>query len=322
MKLMPALKASFSVCALGAVLTASAQAEELLKPFLAAPDQQGDIRAVGDQLKKRLKDSGFSVVGDYVPYAKSRVLAVTSDALKRAAGKTDRGGYGAVMRVSLAEEGKSVQVACTNPRYLAAAYHLPDSLDRASEALNKAVGCQEPFGSQGMSAKDVADYNYAVGMEYFEDAYDLGKFDSFEAAVKSVEASLAEKKGGVEKVYRVDIPGRQQVVFGVAMRTEAAGGDKYGDDAFQMGMVDVDARKRAAYLPYEILVSGNKAEALHMRYRMALYFPDLSMMGSGPSFFKLRSSPDAILQALRSTSGGKVEEPVQAGAWGMPGSSY
>jgi hypothetical protein len=170
-----------------------------------------------------------------------------------------------------------------------------------------------------MSAKDLANYNYAVGMEYFEDAYDLGQFGSFEEAVKTIEANLASKKGGVEKVYRVDIPGRQQVLFGVAMRTEAAGGDKYADDAFLMGVVDAEGRKRAAYLPYEILVRGNKAEALHMRYRMALYFPDLPMMGSGPSFFKLNSSPDAVLQALREVSGGRVDEPTHAGGWGAQG---
>lgn len=319
MKLMPALKASFSVCALGMALATSAQAEELLKPFLAAPDQQGDIRAVGEQLKKKLKESGFTVVGDYAPYDKTRVLALTSDALKKTAAKTDRGAYGAVMRVSLADAGGVVQVACTHPGYLAAAYHLQDSLDKVTEALNKVVGCREPYGAKGMSASDVAGYNYAVGMEYFEDAYDLGTFGSFEEAVKTIEANLADKKGGVEKVYRVDIPGKQQVLFGVAMRTEAAGGDKYADDAFQMGVIDLEAHKRAAYLPYEILVSGNKAEALHMRYRMALYFPDLPMMGSGPSFFKLKSSPDAVLQALRKASGGKVEEATQAADWGTQG---
>lgn len=319
MKLMPALKASFSVCALGIVLTTSVQAEELLKPFLAAPDQQGDLRAVGEQLKKKLKESGFTVVGDYAPYDKTRVLAVTSDALKKTASKTDRGAYGAVMRVSLADTGGVVQVACTNPTYLAAAFRLQDVLANTAEALEQSIGCKEPFGAKGRSAKDLANYNYAVGMEYFEDAYDLGKFGSFEEAVKTIEANLADKKGGVEKVYRVDIPGKQQVLFGVAMRTEAAGGDKYGDDAFQMGMIDVEPRKRAAYLPYEILVSGNKAEALHMRYRMALYFPDLSMMGEGASFFKLRSSPDAVLQALRKASGGKVEEATSPAGWGTQG---
>ncbi|MEF3194175.1 MAG: hypothetical protein K6346_08175 [Halothiobacillaceae bacterium] len=224
MKLISLLKTSFSACALGMALATSVQAEELLKPFLAAPDQQGDTRAVGDQLKKRLKDAGFTVVGDYVPYDKTRVLALTSDALKKTAAKTDRGAYGAVMRVSLADAGGAVQVACTNPGYLAAAYHLQGSLDKVADALNKAVGCREPYGAEGMRASDLADYHYAAGMEYFEDVYDLGKFGSFEEAVKTIEANLADKKGGVEKVYRVDIPGKPQVLFGVAMRTEAAGG--------------------------------------------------------------------------------------------------
>ncbi len=52
-----------------------------------------------------------------------------------------------------------------------------------------------------------------------------------------------------------------------------------------------------------------------MRYRMALFFPDLPMMGDGPSFFKLRSSPDEVLQALRKVSGGKVDEPTHAQGW-------
>lgn len=320
MKLMPALKASFSACALGMVLAASAHAEELLKPFLAAPDQREDFRTVSDQLKKKLKESGFTVVGDYAPYDKTRVLVLTSDALKKTAAKTDRGAYGAVMRVSLADTGGAVQVACTNPAYLAAAFRLQDSLAKTAEALEKSIGCKEPFGANGMSAKDLANYNYAVGMEYFDDAYDLGKFGSFEEAVKSIEANLADRKGGVEKVYRVDIPGKQQVLFGVAMRTEAAGGDKYADEAFHLGVIDVEGRKRAAYLPYEILVNGSKVEALHLRYRMALFFPDLPMLGSGPSFFKLSSAPDAVLQALRKVSGGKVEEPTQAAGWGAPGS--
>jgi hypothetical protein len=63
------------------------------------------------------------------------------------------------------------------------------------------------------------------------------------------------------------------------------------------------------------VINGNKAEALHMRYRMALFFPDLPMMGDGPSFFKLRSSPDEVLQALRKVSGGKVDEPTHAQGW-------
>ncbi|MEW6445174.1 MAG: hypothetical protein ACOZAQ_00025 [Pseudomonadota bacterium] len=316
---MSALKSGFSVCVLGLAGMLSAQAEELLKPFLSAPDQAGDVRTVGEQVKKSLKEAGFSVLGEYAVHDTSRVFAVTSDVLRKTAARTERGAYGAVMRVALAEEGGKVQVSCTHPRYLAKAYRLADSLESVLTALEGAVGCKTPYGAQGISARELADYHYAVGMEYFEDVYDLGKYASFEEAVKTVEANLAEKKAGVGKVYRVDIPGRQQVLFGVAMRTKAAGGDKYADDAFQMAVVDADARKRAAYLPYEILVNGAKAEALHMRYRMALYFPDLPMVGDGPSFFKLSSSPDAVLQVLRTVSGGKVDEPSSAQGWQMGG---
>ncbi|MEW6764965.1 MAG: hypothetical protein AB1344_04130 [Pseudomonadota bacterium] len=315
MKLMKALKLSFSVCVLGGALAASAHAEELLKPFLAAPDLTGEVGPVGDQLKSNLKEAGLRVVGDYTAYGKTRVLAVTNDALRKIAARTERGAYGAVMRVALVGGEGKVQVSCTNPGYLAAAYRLGDNLAGVAGSLEKSVGCKEPYGAKGMSASDVADYHYAVGMEYFEDAYDLGKYASFEEAVKKIEANLAEKKGGVGKVYRVDIPGKQQVLFGVALRTKAAGGDKYADDAFQMGIVDDEGRKRAACLPYEILVTGNKAEALHMRYRMALYFPDLPMVGEGASFFKLSSSPDAVLQALRTASGGKIDEPTSAQGW-------
>lgn len=315
MKLMSVLKFSLSACVLGVAISASAQAEELLKPFLAAPQQAGNVKAVGDQLKKNLKEAGFAVVGDYSPYGKTRVLAVTNDLLKKTAAKTDRGGYGAVMRVAMAEAGENVQVSCTHPGYLAAAYRLGDALGSVKEALEKSVGCKEPYGANGISAADLGGYHYAVGMEYFEDVYDLGKYASFEEAVKTVEANLAEKKAGISKVYRVDVPGKQQVVFGVAMRTREAGGEKFADDAVQMEIVDADARKRAAYLPYEIVINGSKAEALHMRYRMALFFPDLPMMGEGPSFFKLSASPDAVLQALRKASGGKVDEPTHAQGW-------
>jgi len=101
MKLISVLKGSFSACVLGVALSASAQAEGLLKPFLAAPDQSGDLKTVTDQVKKSLKEGGFTVVGDHSPYGKTRVLAVTSDALKKVAAKSERGAYGAVMRVSL-----------------------------------------------------------------------------------------------------------------------------------------------------------------------------------------------------------------------------
>ena len=52
-----------------------------------------------------------------------------------------------------------------------------------------------------------------------------------------------------------------------------------------------------AYFPYEILVRGTEVEALHMRFRMAVHFPDLNMMGEH-GFTKLMASPGATEDAL------------------------
>ena len=63
---------------------------------------------------------------------------------------------------------------------------------------------------------------------------------------------------------------------------------------------------RYAFLPYEVLLNNKEAEALNLRFRMALFFPDLPMMGSDASFFKLRSSPDAIKKVLQKAMGGAL----------------
>ena len=48
-----------------------------------------------------------------------------------------------------------------------------------------------------------------------------------------------------------------------------------------------------------MLVRGQEVEALHMRFRMAVHFPDLSMMGAH-GFTKLMASPGATEDALES----------------------
>jgi len=134
----------------------------------------------------------------------------------------------------------------------------------------------------------------------------LAEYKSYEEGVKTVEANLAKGVAGVTKVYRIDIPGKQETVFGVAMKgkTEA---DKYMDDKYIMSEIDFKEVKSAAHLPYEILVSGNKAYALYARFRIAVSFPDLSMMGKN-SFMNIMKSPEAIRKALTLAAGGEFEE--------------
>ncbi|MEW5838301.1 MAG: hypothetical protein AB1717_05665 [Pseudomonadota bacterium] len=276
------------------------------KPFLAAPVQAGTAKDVGDQIKGKLKEAGFAVVGDYAPLANGRVLIVSSDALKKSAAKGERSAYGATMRVSLAEKNGKVSVSCTNPEYFSAAYHMGANVAEVKKGLEVAAGCNEPFGAGDMSAADVADYHYAVGMEYLDDVYVLGEFASFEEAKKAVDAGLESNALGVKKVYRVDIPGKNQVVYGVALATSK--NNKDADDGHIMAVLDQGEKNRLGYLPYEILVNNNKVEALHMRYRAALYFPQLPMLGDGASFFKLQASPDAVGEVLTTVVTGKAAQ--------------
>ena len=76
------------------------------------------------------------------------------------------------------------------------------------------------------------------------------------------------------------------------------------DETKQLSIVDFDGYSKVAYFPYEVLVNGNQVEALHMRFRMAVHFPDLPMMGAH-GFTKLMSSPGATEDALEAL----VESP-------------
>jgi hypothetical protein len=76
------------------------------------------------------------------------------------------------------------------------------------------------------------------------------------------------------------------------------------DSAFQMSIVDFEGCKKRAYFPYEVLVDGTNVEALHMRFRMAVHFPNLSMMGEH-GVTKLISAPGAIEKALENMVGAK-----------------
>ena len=116
-----------------------------------------------------------------------------------------------------------------------------------------------------------------------------------------MEKSLAAGKGGVSKVYRIDVPGKDESVFGVAMTKKCSG------DKFVMSNIDFKPVRSTAHLPYEMLVSGKKVYALYARFRIAINFPDLKMMGDN-SFFKIMCAPDAIEEALTLGAGGKIIE--------------
>ncbi|MBE9563722.1 MAG: hypothetical protein IMF17_00655 [Proteobacteria bacterium] len=278
-----------------------------MKPFILASTGAGAVADKVADVKKSLTDNGFEVVGEYSPYDTAHIIIVTNDTLKKSAGSHERGGYAAGQRVSITKVGDQLQISYTNPAYMAAAYHVKGDISSVSNALKTALGSIKEYGpEEGLDADDIASYHYTFGMEYFDEPYSLADYDSYEEAVAAVEKGLAAKAGGSTKVYRIDIPGKKQTLFGVALSDETTG-NKYMDDTFIMTEIDFKELRSTAHLPYDILVTGDEVEALHARFRIAINFPDLSMMGDN-SFMNIMPSPDAIKESLTQAAGGESGE--------------
>lgn len=285
----------------GAVMAQDA----VLKPFVLASKGPGEVAAKVDATKTALMQHGFTIAGSYSPYPNAMVIAVTNDEMRTTAAKSERGGFGAAQRVSVTKIGNDVQVSYTNPTYMANAYRMAGDLKETAAKLQAALGRIEEFGAKGLTADKLRKYHYTFGMEYFDEPNEFVKYGSYEEAVKAVESGLAAGKQGVTKVYRVDVAGKKETLFGVAMKGEGEAG-KFMDDKYIMSEIDFKDVKSTAHLPYDILVSDNKVYALYARFRIAISFPDLSMMGAN-SFMNIMKAPEAIREALALTVGGKKD---------------
>ena len=290
--------------ALGLGLAAAvAQAAETHLPFILASNDAGTIADKLEGTKKALQDNGFEIAGEYSPYAGAHIVVVTNSELKKEAASHDRGGYIAAQRISLTEMGGKTQVSYTNPFYMAKAYYIKSDLKATTAALKKALGYVQAFGpEEGLTAKKLGKYHYTFGMEYFDEPLELATKGSRDELVQTIEKNLGANKGGTIKVYRIDIPGTNQTLFGVGMKAPNEG-KKYMDETFIMSEIDFKPLRSTAHLPYEILVKGKEAEALHARFRIAINFPDLSMMGAN-SFMNIMPTPDAIRDVLKAVAGG------------------
>jgi hypothetical protein len=287
-----------ALAALALTATAARAADEKMKPFVLASRGAGDPAEVAGQVKAKLAAAGFEVAGSYEPYPGAVVIGATSPALREAAAARRLGAYAAVQRVTVTKVGEETQVAFTNPRYMAAAYRLDADLAAPAKALEAALGRLEEFGPKdGMSAKELRKYHYMMGMEYFDDPSELARFGSQAEAIAAVEAGLAAGKGGATEVWRVDVS-PDETVYGVAL-TEGCSGD-----ARIMGEIDFKPLRSTGHLPYEVIVTRGEVQALYARFRIAMNFPDLSMMGDH-SFMKIRCAPGAIENALKKVVGKK-----------------
>lgn len=299
------LKHKFSFLVLLLVLGVFSLARaEILKPFILGTTPAGSMADVVEYTKARLTDQGFTIVGSYMPYPNATVICASDPDLIAAAEKAPNGGFGAAQRVAVTEVDGKLQTTYMNPSYLGTAYGL-GKLETISAKLEAALGRVKEFGAEGIEAEKLGpgEYHYKMLMPYFGDVDVLNTYPDYETGVKTVEANLAAGKGGTVKVYRIDLPDKEVSVFGVGILQGDGpdSGDKDTDKEI-MDIIDYKEIRSTAYLPYELMVQGNQAIALRGRYRIAVHFPDTSMMGSH-GFTAIMSAPGGIKKALEAVAG-------------------
>ncbi len=267
-----------------------AQEMERLRPFVLAETSQTPLAEKRDMIKAALEKAGFTVVGEYAPYAGADVLIITNDALRKQAAASQWGGYGAALRVALTQKDGMLQVSYTNPKWMSNVYRMSGDSTQMSTLLESALGNKSAFGSSGgRTVENLREYHYMMFMPYFDDQVELASYDSHQAALDAVEAGLAAEKGGVSKISRVEVIGKDEVLFNVAVKQGA------GADEPVMQIIDQADLRHTAHLPYDLLVSGNKVYMLHGKFRIAQSFPDLTMS----TFMKISDAPDAIETSLK-----------------------
>ena len=271
-----------------------------LKPYILAATSDASLAEISDVVKTNLTDSEIEIIGEYSPANDSNriVFVITSvelnDAVKTIGGLT---GFASTLRVGLTSENDIINISYTNPIYWGIAYfgdnydqvqqHYISVTEKISTALSNIGEVKNlPFGSKkGITEKSLRKYRYMFGMEKFDDVVKLNEFESFEEAVSVIDEKLASK-GNL--VYSVEFPEEKLKLYGIAI-----GGER-GEERF-LPIIDISSPKHTAFLPYELLIVDKKAVMLHGRFRIALSFPDLTMM----TFSKIMSTPGDIKKALK-----------------------
>jgi len=283
--------------------TAPAAGAGTYKPFVAAAPAGKTVDEAVKNVKAKLTQAKFEIVGDDSPYGDGslRLIGVTSAELKMAASQHGTGGFGAVLRVAVTKNGGAIEVSYTNPSYLGIAYNIGD-LSGVAQAMSGALGGGEPFGSRGLAQPKLAKYHYMATMPGFKDAKRVASFSSYAAAVAAIEKAMRQPDSDMRAIWQVKVGG-DQTLFGVRLD----GGPWRGQIKGIMDKIDISTPKSTAALPWEILVSGKDVYYLPGKYRIALMFPDLTMQ----QFLKISSVPDMMdrsAEELVTLAGAKIEK--------------
>ena len=225
------------------------------------------------KVKSDLSNNGFEVVGEYDAMGNSQyhVVVYTCPGLKKVASAKSRG-FAGVQKVLV--DSKDKKLVFTNPAYFMPAFlqddNKPKITSKVDSKLKSAFGALKG-GDIKLEDDDIAGYHFMMGMPYYEDMIEIGEGSGLG---KKLEANAKDNL-----VFKLKVG--NATVYGVAMPT------KEGEKEF---VPAIKASEHAAFLPYMVLVEGNKAYMLHGKYYLAISNPNLSM----GDFMNISSAPGNI----------------------------
>ena len=271
-------------------------AQKTYSPYYKIADFDTDISDVTTKVKEAISAGGFDVIGEYHPGDNNDlyVICYTNKQLGDLSLEfEDRGALASVLKAGLVKKDGKVTLSIINPEYMFLAYwgnQMDGQETQITEMSDKAKAAFSSFGKLtsfggSLEKDDLIDYHYKVMMPYFDDPEDLEDYDSFEEGLKIIRANLKKGKGNTVKVYEQVFADKKIAVFGVGLLNIEEG------EAHFLPIVGED---NVANLPYEIILQGDEATMLAGKYRIALFWPELTM----GTFMKIMSTPGDIEDAM------------------------
>ncbi len=266
--------------------------QQSYSPYFKVADFNSNIKDITTKVKEAITTGGFEVIGEYHPGDNENlyVICYTNKKLGDLSLEfKDRGALASVLKVGLINKGGTITVSILNPEYMFLAYwgeqlsgqesQLTEMSEEA-KAIFKPLGKLMPFGGS-LDREELMGYHYKIMMPYFDDPDNLEEYSSFDEGLKIIRANLNKGKGNTVKVFEQIFADNKVAVFGVGLLNKDEG------EAHFLPIVGED---HVANLPYEIILQGDKATMLAGKYRIALYWPELTM----GTFMKIMSTPGDI----------------------------
>jgi len=286
------MKKAILLFALFTGIISSNFAQQSYSPYYKVAEYDIDINGVAANVTDAIKAGGFNVIGEYHPGGDENlyVICYTNKQLNDLSLEfSDRGALASVLKAGLVKKDDKVTLSILNPEYMFLAYwgnQLDGQEDKLASMSEKAkavfsgMGDLTPFGGS-LEKDDLIGYHYKMMMPYFDDPDELEDYDSFEEGLKIIRANLKNGKGNTVAVYEQVFADKKVAVFGVGLMNPENG------EAHFLPIVGED---HIANLPYEIILQGKEATMLAGKYRIALFWPELTM----GTFMKIMSTPGDI----------------------------